>query len=161
MQGNQQPSPLLELTCLLIVAFCLCNVMQMNIYKAPNLVISPKRKVYKRWWWCGRGGEGSTRIHLHTHTLSLCLSHTHTHTHARARARTHAHMYTHTYTHTHTHTDTHTQTHTDTHSHTRIHPPPLNQSCKTQVTMMEGLAKARHHKADRKSSRTLALWVTS
>ena len=26
-----------------------CHVMSMNIYKAPNLIISPKRKVYRRW----------------------------------------------------------------------------------------------------------------
>ena len=48
----------------------------MNIYKAPNLIISPKRKVYRRG-----GGERahstmnpSTHTHTHTHTLSLSLS---------------------------------------------------------------------------------------
>ena len=44
----------------------------MNIYKAPNLIISPKRKVYGGG---GRGGHStmnpSTRTHTHTHTLSL------------------------------------------------------------------------------------------
>ena len=46
----------------------------MNIYKAPNLIISPKRKVY-------RGGGGHSTMnpstHTHTHTLSLSLSLTH------------------------------------------------------------------------------------
>ena len=64
--------------------------MQMNIHKAPNLIISPKRKVYRR------GGErrealNDEYIYTHTYTLSLPLSlslpptththHTHTHTH--------------------------------------------------------------------------------
>ena len=44
----------------------------MNIYKAPNLIISPKRKVYRR----GGGGAGalndeSIYTHTYTHTLSL------------------------------------------------------------------------------------------
>ena len=46
----------------------------MNIYKAPNLIISPKRKVYRR----GGGGAGAlndesiyTHIHTHPHSLSL------------------------------------------------------------------------------------------
>ena len=45
----------------------------MNIYKAPNLIISPKRKVYRS----GGAGEGgalndeSIYTHIYTHTLSL------------------------------------------------------------------------------------------
>ena len=44
----------------------------MNIYKAPNLIISPKRKVYRR----GGGARGalndeSIYTHTYTHTLSL------------------------------------------------------------------------------------------
>ena len=44
----------------------------MNVYKAPNLIISPKRKVYRRG-----GGEAGTLsnesvyTHTYTHTLSL------------------------------------------------------------------------------------------
>ena len=46
----------------------------MNIYKAPNLIISPKRKVYRK----GGGGERghstmNQSTHTHTHTLSLSL----------------------------------------------------------------------------------------
>ena len=43
----------------------------MNIYKAPNLIISPKRKV-----WGGGGRINNESIYKHTHTLSL--SHTNT-----------------------------------------------------------------------------------
>ena len=42
----------------------------MNIYKAPNLIISPKHKVYRR----GRGPGHSTMnpcTHTYTHTLFL------------------------------------------------------------------------------------------
>ena len=45
----------------------------MNIYKAPNQIISSKRKVYRR----GRERGHSTMnpsTHTHTHTLSLSLS---------------------------------------------------------------------------------------
>ena len=44
----------------------------MNIYKAPNLIISPKRKVYRM----GGGGalsNESVYTHTYTHTLSLSL----------------------------------------------------------------------------------------
>ena len=37
----------------------------MSIYKAPNLIISPKRKVYRR----GRGGQSTINPSTHTHTL--------------------------------------------------------------------------------------------
>ena len=49
----------------------------MNIYKPPNLIISPKRKVYRRE---GAGGTGALKdesiyTHTYTHTLSsLSLS---------------------------------------------------------------------------------------
>ena len=46
----------------------------MNIYKAPNLIIIPKRKVYRRR---GRGHStmnSSTHTHTHTHSLSLSPS---------------------------------------------------------------------------------------
>ena len=47
----------------------------MNIYKAPNLIISPKRKEYRR----GRDRVGalndeSIYTHTYVHTLSLFLS---------------------------------------------------------------------------------------
>ena len=47
----------------------------MNIYKAPNVIISPKRKVYRRG--VGGGGRGhstmnpSKNTHTYTYTLSL------------------------------------------------------------------------------------------
>ena len=46
----------------------------MNIYKVANLIISPKRKVYRK----GGGGLGalndeSIYTHIYTHTLSLSL----------------------------------------------------------------------------------------
>ena len=44
----------------------------MNIYKAPNLIISPKRKVYRR----GGGGRGAGALNdesIYTHTYSLSL----------------------------------------------------------------------------------------
>ena len=44
----------------------------MNIYKAPNLIISPKRKV-----WGGEGGGSTMNPFTNTHILSL--SHTQTH----------------------------------------------------------------------------------
>ena len=44
----------------------------MNIYAAPNLIISPKRKVYSREWGGGNGGT-QRWIHLHTHTYTLSL----------------------------------------------------------------------------------------
>ena len=47
----------------------------MNIYKAPNLIISPKRKVYRRGvggWERGHSTmTPSKHTHTHTHTLSL------------------------------------------------------------------------------------------
>ena len=57
----------------------------MTVYKAPNLIISPKRKVYRR----GGGRREALNdeyIYTHTYTLSLPLSlslspPTHTHTH--------------------------------------------------------------------------------
>ena len=64
--------------------------MQMSIYKAPNQIISPKRKVYRRE---GAGGTGALKdesIYTHTYTLTLSppsplsLSpspHPHPHTH--------------------------------------------------------------------------------
>ena len=45
----------------------------MNIYKAPNLIISPERKVYRRWVG---GGINDESIYTLTH-LSLSLTHTH------------------------------------------------------------------------------------
>ena len=85
----------------------------MNIFKAPNLIVRPKRKVYninnninnKRG-----GGQsiGNELIHTHrhsdtdtdthshkTHTHKHTHTHTHTHAHARARARKHTHTRTH------------------------------------------------------------------
>ena len=46
----------------------------MNIYKAPNLLISPKRKVYRRGGGGGAGSLNDESIYTHTHTLSLSLS---------------------------------------------------------------------------------------
>ena len=40
----------------------------MNIYKAPNLIISPKRKVYRK------GGGGHLTMNPSTHTYSHSLS---------------------------------------------------------------------------------------
>ena len=37
----------------------------MNIYKVPDLIISPRRKVYKK-----EGGSINQIIHTHTHTHS-------------------------------------------------------------------------------------------
>ena len=39
----------------------------MNIYKAPNQIINPKRKVYRR----GGGALNDESIYTHTYTLSL------------------------------------------------------------------------------------------
>ena len=44
----------------------------MNIYKASNLIISPKRKVYRKER--GAGALNDESIYKHTHTLSLSLS---------------------------------------------------------------------------------------
>ena len=54
----------------------------MNIYKAPNLIISPKRKVYRRCVWGGGEGGALNDESIYTHMLSLSLpslppSHTH------------------------------------------------------------------------------------
>ena len=43
----------------------------MNIYKAPILIISPKRKVYRRGGGAGALNDESIHTHIHTHTLSL------------------------------------------------------------------------------------------
>ncbi len=43
----------------------------MNIYKAPNLIVSPKRKVYRRGGGAGALNDESIYTHTHTHTLSL------------------------------------------------------------------------------------------
>ena len=46
----------------------------MNIYKAPNLIISPKRNVYRRYTaggWGGAGALNNESIYTHTYTLSL------------------------------------------------------------------------------------------
>ncbi len=43
----------------------------MNIYKAPNLIISPKRKVYRRGGGAGALNDESIYTHTYTHTLSL------------------------------------------------------------------------------------------
>ena len=58
----------------------------MNIYAAPNLIISPKRKVYSREWGGGMEALNDESIYTHTHTLSLSFSfslpptpHTHIH----------------------------------------------------------------------------------
>ena len=58
----------------------------MNIYKAPNLIISPKRKVYRRGGGAGALNDESIYTHTYTHTLSLSslplsLSLPHTHIH--------------------------------------------------------------------------------
>ena len=50
----------------------------MNIYKAPNLIVSPKCKVYRRGvgvWGAGALNDESiyTHTYTHTHTLSLSL----------------------------------------------------------------------------------------
>ena len=48
----------------------------MNIYKAPNQIISSKRKVYRRGRERGHSTMNPsthTHIHTHTHTLSLSL----------------------------------------------------------------------------------------
>ena len=49
----------------------------MNIYKAPNLIISPKRKVYRKGGGGPRGAgaviDESIYTHTHTHTLSPSL----------------------------------------------------------------------------------------
>ena len=41
----------------------------MNIYKAPNLIISPERKVYRR----GGGVLNDESIYIHKHCLSISL----------------------------------------------------------------------------------------
>ena len=43
----------------------------MNIYKAPNLIISPKRKIYRKWRGAGALNDESIYTHTYTHTLSL------------------------------------------------------------------------------------------
>ena len=45
----------------------------MNIYKAPNLIISPKRKVYRRGGVERGHSTMNPSTHTHTHTLSLSL----------------------------------------------------------------------------------------
>ena len=45
----------------------------MNIYKAPNLIISPKRKVYRRGGGAGALNDESIYTHTYTHTHSLSL----------------------------------------------------------------------------------------
>ena len=42
----------------------------MNIYKAPNVIISPKRKIYRRW----RGAGALNDESIYTLTCSLSLS---------------------------------------------------------------------------------------
>ena len=46
----------------------------MNIYKAPNLIISPKRKVYRRGAGAGAGALNNESIYTHTYTHTLSLS---------------------------------------------------------------------------------------
>ena len=46
----------------------------MNIYKAPNLIISPERKVYRRGGGAGALNDKSIYTHTYTHTLSLSIS---------------------------------------------------------------------------------------
>ena len=46
----------------------------MNIYKAPNLIISPKRKVYRRGGGAGALNDESIYTHTYAHTLSLSPS---------------------------------------------------------------------------------------
>ena len=53
----------------------------MNIYKAPNLIISPKRKVYRSGEGDGGGALNDKSIYTHTHALSFSLSPPPTHTH--------------------------------------------------------------------------------
>ena len=43
----------------------------MNIYKAPNLIISPKRKVYRWGWGWGWGALKDESIYTHTYTLYM------------------------------------------------------------------------------------------
>ena len=65
----------------------------MSTYKALNVTVSPKRKIYRGR---GEGEEQSTmnqftHTHTHTHTQHHKYTHTHTCTHARTHARTHTH----------------------------------------------------------------------
>ena len=46
----------------------------MNIYKAPNLIISPKRKVYRKGGGRGTGALNDESIYTHTYTRTLSLS---------------------------------------------------------------------------------------
>ena len=60
----------------------------MNIYKAPNLIISPKRKVYRRCVGGGRGALNDESIYTHMLSLSLSLpSPLHTHIYHSVRKR--------------------------------------------------------------------------
>ena len=59
-----------------------CNAVQINTYKVPNLIISPKCKVYRKGRRAGALNDES--IYTHTYTLSLSPPpppHTHTHIH--------------------------------------------------------------------------------
>ena len=89
----------------------------MIIYKAPYLIISPKRKVYRKKnnnKGGGVGGHQQTMKNEWIHTRA----HTHTHTHTHTRTQTHTHTHTHSNTHTHTHVRAHARTHARTHAHT-------------------------------------------
>ena len=46
----------------------------MNMYKAPNLIIRPKRKVYRRGWGVGEQGHSTMNPSTHTYTHTLALS---------------------------------------------------------------------------------------
>ena len=46
----------------------------MNVYKAPNLIINPKRKIYRRGKGAGAFNDESIYTHTYTHALSLSLS---------------------------------------------------------------------------------------
>ena len=53
----------------------------MNIFKAPNLIISPKRKVYRR------GGGALNDESIYTHTYTLSPPHLHTYIYHSVRKR--------------------------------------------------------------------------
>ena len=54
----------------------------MNIYKEPDMIISPKHTVYSR-----EGGSAMNQF-TNVHSLSHTLTHTHTHTHTHTQTVT-------------------------------------------------------------------------
>ena len=62
----------------------------MNIYKAPNLIVSPKCKVYRRGvgvWGAGALNDESIYTHIHSLSLSLPLPPIHTYIYHSVRKR--------------------------------------------------------------------------